>query len=162
MESGDRPARSARNRQRSRGLSIVGKLALLARVWLTAARVQLALWRHPLPEVVAALARPGGRPPVSVPRLSRAVSRGLRIGPWMPRCLLRSLVLFRLLREQGDLAYVAIGLPERPRSADAHAWVELEGFDVGPAPGRKGHQALARYPRETTAEPATGMPAPLD
>ena len=82
------------------------------------------------------------RPPL---RLANAVDRTLRLGRRRPTCLVSSLVLFRLLRAQGDAAELVIGLPASPRDKDAHAWVELEGTDVGPPPGRNGHVELARY-----------------
>lgn len=129
-------------------LSLLRKVALLWRVWGTAAQVRVALWRRPLPEVVVALGAPGAGARRPTALLSRAVSRGLRVGPWRPRCLLRSLVLYRLLRAQGDAAELVIGLPDRPTTKDAHAWVELAGRDVGPAPGGHGYQELTRYPRE--------------
>jgi len=128
-------------------LTLLGKLALLARVWWTAVRVQLALRRKPLHQVVTELGRPASRPAVPVSLLSRAVSRGLRVGGWQPRCLIRSLVLYRLLRAQGDPADLVIGLHERATSPDAHAWIELGGRDVGPLPGRGAHRELSRYPR---------------
>jgi hypothetical protein len=78
-------------------------------------------------------------------RLSRAVHRTLGVSPDDPTCLVRSLVLFRLLREQGDEAELVIGLPERPASQEAHAWVELNDLDVGPPPGRAGHSEMARF-----------------
>lgn len=78
-------------------------------------------------------------------RLSRLVDRVLRIGPFRPRCLVLSLVLFRLLRRQGTPAELVIGLSPEARSHEAHAWVEVDGEDVGPPPGRLGHEALARY-----------------
>lgn len=40
---------------------------------------------------------------------------------------------------------LVIGLPEEPVDERAHAWVELEGRDVGPPPGRGNHVELARY-----------------
>ncbi|HET6745453.1 MAG TPA: lasso peptide biosynthesis B2 protein [Candidatus Limnocylindria bacterium] len=129
------------------GLSLLAKLSLLWRVWAVAARVRLELWRHPLPEVVSVLAAPTGRPRVPTSLLSRAVSRGLRIGPLQPRCLTRSLVLYRLLRAQGDDAQLIIGMRDKTVSTDAHAWVELAGRDVGPLPGGKGYRELSRYPR---------------
>jgi hypothetical protein len=121
---------------------------LLVRVWALAFRIWLLLRRHPLPAVVAALDGPtdgASRTPVAL--LSRAVSRGLRIGPWRPRCLLRSLVLYRMLREQGDTAELIIGLKGRAVTSDAHAWVEVAHRDVGPWPGGSGYQELTRYPR---------------
>jgi hypothetical protein len=78
-------------------------------------------------------------------RLSRAVDRILRIGRRQPTCLVSSLVLFKLLREQGDPAEIVIGLPDSPADKDAHAWVELDGVDVGPPPGRSGHAEMARF-----------------
>jgi hypothetical protein len=39
-----------------------------------------------------------------------------------------------------------IGLPSSPTDKDAHAWVEVRGIDIGPAPGRLGHAELVRYP----------------
>jgi hypothetical protein len=135
-------------------VSVVQRAILLWRVWTTAARVRMEMRRRPLPDVVTVLSVPRGRTPTRTALLSRAVSRGLRIGPWRPRCLLRSLVLYSLLREQGDEAALIIGLPDRAQSPDAHAWVEQDGRDVGPWPGRKGYEELTRYPRpaSTTGE----------
>ena len=39
-----------------------------------------------------------------------------------------------------------IGLADDRPSTEAHAWVELAGRDMGPAPGAYGHRALVRYP----------------
>ncbi len=128
-------------------LSFPRKLSLLARVWRTAIHVQLALWRRPLSDVIEELGSLDGSARVPIGLLSRAVSRGLRIGAWQPRCLVRSLVLYRLLRAQGDAAELIIGLQDRPTSSDAHAWVEFGGWDVGPVPGGAGYQELTRYPR---------------
>jgi Transglutaminase-like superfamily len=58
--------------------------------------------------------------------------------------LINALVLYRLLREQGDPVELVIGLPEQAADERAHAWVELEGRDVGPPPGRAGHSEMAR------------------
>jgi hypothetical protein len=128
-------------------LSASGKIWLLGRVWWTAVSVQLALRRHRLPRAVAILGESSARHRVPPALLSRAVSRGLRVGRWQPRCLIRSLVLYRLLRAQGDPAELVIGLAEHAHSPDAHAWVELGGRDIGPLPGRGPHVELARYPR---------------
>jgi Transglutaminase-like superfamily len=73
------------------------------------------------------------------------VDRALHIGARRPSCLVSALILFRLLREQGDPAELVIGLPEDAGTKEAHAWVELDGRDVGPPPGRGHHVALARY-----------------
>ena len=123
------------------------RVALLLRVWGLAARIQIGLARRPVGEVAEAVGRIGERPAKPVLLLNRAVSRGLRIGDLQPRCLTRSLVLYALLRAQGEPAELVIGLKAEPGTADAHAWVELRGEDVGPLPGSRGYRAMARYPR---------------
>jgi hypothetical protein len=56
-----------------------------------------------------------------------------------------ALVHYRLLREQGDTPELVIGLEPSPRTKDAHAWLEVNGIDVGPPPGRGLHEELVRY-----------------
>ena len=123
-------------------------LALALRIWGTFLVLLIQVRRRPLPHVVDAL---NADPPVvsrQVPprRLSRTSYRLLRFGPYRPRCLYRALVLFRLLRLQGDRPVLVIGLPQDATGKDAHAWVELEGRDVGPPPGQAGHAPFVRYP----------------
>jgi Transglutaminase-like superfamily len=103
--------------------------------------------RRPLPDVIAGLARVARvRPARARPvRMGLIVSRALRVGGHQARCLYTSLVLFRLLREQGVEAEIVIGLPREPKDKDAHAWIEIDGRDVGPPPGRAQHVELARY-----------------
>lgn len=128
--------------------SILANLRLFARVWATFVRVQVELRRHTLSDAVDRLDVVGERRPREpLGRLSRAVTRSLRVGPWQSRCLSRSLVLYRLVREQGDPANLVIGLPDRSTSSDAHAWVEHVGRDIGPRPGGYGQTELVRYPR---------------
>jgi hypothetical protein len=121
--------------------------ALSARsVWWFAV-IWVRVRRRPLPDVIGRLARvervrPARARPV---RLGLIVSRSLRVGRYQIRCLYTSLVLFRLLREQGVDADIVIGLPREPRDKDAHAWIEIDGRDVGPPPGRAQHVELARY-----------------
>jgi hypothetical protein len=123
------------------------KIAIAVRsVWLFAV-VRARLRRSDLPAVVGTLTaveRPRAARARPV-RLGRIVARTLSIGPWEARCLHTSLVLYRLLREQGERPELVIGLKESPKEKDAHAWVELEGRDVGPPPGRGRHRELARY-----------------
>jgi hypothetical protein len=128
-------------------LPIRSKLALTRRIWAAYRVVSADVRRHPVPQVVERLGPPVAVAPIRVQpkRLGHVVGRVLRIGPWRPRCLFTSLVLYRLLLEQGDPPEFVIGLPHEPRSKDAHAWVELDGVDVGPPPGGRGHVALARY-----------------
>jgi hypothetical protein len=145
-----RPGRDADQPRQSgvdaRPLGLVGRAVLAVRIWATYVEVRRALRRCPLATAAVVLAAPGGRAPRPATLLSRAVTRALRLGPWQSRCLVRSLVLYRLLRAQGMPAELVIGLPTAARDPDAHAWVELEGRDLGPAPGRFGHDELLRYP----------------
>src|SRR5262245_5187052 len=131
----------------SRTLSVPRKASLVLRSWYWFAVSWTRLRRGTVPQVVTQLGRVTGRPDDAIPpiRLGRIVTRSLAIGPFRARCLFTSLVLFRLLRSQGDLPELVIGLPTEPRDKDAHAWIELDGRDVGPPPGRGGHQELARY-----------------
>jgi hypothetical protein len=123
------------------------KLLLALRVWRAYVRVRAGLARAPLPVFVRELGRTRVRADAYPPALlSLAVGRSLHLGPLRPRCLTSSLVLYRLLREQGDRAEVVIGLPAEPRGHAAHAWVELENRDIGPPPGRGRHAPMARFP----------------
>ena len=147
--------RSARPPNPRAPLGLLGKVRLLWEVWTTAAAVVIGLRRERLPALVARMGKPEGRQPKPPTLLSRAVSRGLRLGPWKPRCLIRALVLYRLLRSQGDNAVLVIGLADARPSTEAHAWVELGGRDVGPAPGANGHRALVRYPIDAVEHDCT-------
>ena len=133
-------------RENSR-LSLREKLRLAVRVWVRFALVSIRVGRQPLPSLVAGLAMTDGSVPAkrfAPTTLARAVDRSLRVGRHRPRCLLNALVLFSLLREQGDHVELVIGLPEQATDERAHAWVELGGRDVGPPPGRAGHREMAR------------------
>jgi transglutaminase-like putative cysteine protease len=129
-------------------LSPLSKCAIAVRAVRWFVVVRLRLHSRSLPEVVTDLGtvnRAYRSPRRRPARLGRIVSRVLRIGPWRARCLHTSIVLYRLLREQGDDAQLVIGLPLEPKDKDAHAWVEMDGHDVGPPPGRGEHVELARY-----------------
>lgn len=136
-------------------LPLSAKLALGARIWVTFASVRLRL-HTPLPELVDALAAApagAGRGRPEARRLGSIVHRTLRIGHRRPTCLLSALVLFKLLRGQGEAPTLVIGLPHDAVTKNAHSWIELDGRDVGPPPGRLGHMPLARYPDATTTSP---------
>jgi hypothetical protein len=129
-------------------LSLLRKLAVVLHIWSWFISVQLASHRYPLPEVVSRVGRTsrgGPRYRVEPARLGRIVKRSLQFGRYQPRCLTASLVLYRLLREQGIAAQLVIGLPRAPTERAAHAWVEVSGTDVGPPPGRSDYVELARY-----------------
>jgi hypothetical protein len=122
-----------------------------ARLWLRIVRwylvVRIRIGREPLPKLATRIGDAGpARGERLAPRqLAWAVDRTLRIGRLRPRCIFNALVLYRLLREQGDAAELVIGLPKNPADKSAHAWVELDGVDVGPPPGRSGHEQMARF-----------------
>lgn len=130
-----------------RSLSPVRKLGLTAIVLYDFLVVTVGLRRKELAPLVRELrATPHLRlRPLRPARLGRIVDRVLRLGSHRPRCLLLSLVLFRLLRRQDTPSELVIGLAPEARDHEAHAWVEVGGEDVGPPPGRLGHSALARY-----------------
>lgn len=127
-------------------LSITTKTRLATRIGATFLLVHWRLRRTPLPQVVRSLGARDGSPTRLEPRrLSRIVYRTLRLGGHRARCLVGALVLYRLLRAQGDEPDLVIGLPETPLDHEAHAWVELDRVDVGPPPGKGSHEELARY-----------------
>ena len=128
-------------------LSLPLKLGLGLKVWASFVQVYIGVKRVPLPRLVQELGSSGAtsRMRFEPRRLGRIVERTLRVGPWRARCLFTSLVLYRMLLEQGDRPELVIGLPREPRDKDAHAWIELGGRDVGPPPGRSQHEVLARY-----------------
>lgn len=134
-------------RQVSTRSSLVFKIRTAARVWYWFAVVSLGVRRYPLPNLVERLQRPSRTKPASIEpvRLGRIVQRALRLGRFQPRCVFTALILYRLLQQQGDPAQLVIGLPRDSRTKDAHAWIELDGVDVGPPPGRGHHEELARY-----------------
>ncbi len=102
-----------------------------------------ALRRAPIESALAALrdgteqATPGARGSdagadaalAEARRLGRAVSRLLRLMPGDTRCLMRSLVLIRILARRGMRAELVIGARAAPEFL-AHAWVEHRGEPV--------------------------------
>jgi hypothetical protein len=141
-------------------LSMVGRIRLLARVWRTFATTAISVRRRGLEPTARSVRVDPAREPQPVSLLSRAVSRGLRIGPWQPRCLYRSLVLYALVNEQGGGAELVIGLPPNARTPDAHAWVEVDGRDVGPMPGSLHATEMVRYPPPRPTEAGGSLPEP--
>jgi hypothetical protein len=123
------------------------KAALYARIWRLALEMEIAIRRRPLPQLIEAVGTrgPARSDGLRIGKLRRAVDRTLRVGGWEPRCLVKALVLYQLLAEQGIEADLVIGLPDHRRGTIAHAWVEVEGRDVGPNPGRSGHEEFARF-----------------
>ena len=130
----------------TRALPLTAKARILLRIWRCFLAITLRDSREPLPQFIARLGKVDAPTGVRVAprRLRRAVLRALHLGPWRPACLPNALVLYRLLREQGDPAELVIGLPVEAITHEAHAWVELNGEDLGPFPGDH-HSPLARF-----------------
>jgi hypothetical protein len=132
------------------GRSQLGHVAK-ARLWLKIVGwyliVRIRTGREPLPRLAARIGDVGAAHSDRMPprQLAWAVDRTLHLGRLRPRCIFNALVLYRLLREQGDAAELVIGLPKNPADKAAHAWVELDGVDVGPPPGQNGHDPMARF-----------------
>lgn len=124
------------------------RLRLVTATWIEYGRVVTRFRRMSLSDLVRSLEEAPRRRRLAAlepHRLGRLVHRILNLGPFRPRCLTMALVLFRLLVRQGTSAHLIIGLPPEPTDPDAHAWVEVDGRDVGPPPGRMGHVEVARY-----------------
>ena len=67
--------------------------------------------------------------------VGRLVNIAARYGPIRAACLVRSLVLIRMLRGRGVTGTLQIGVRKGASSQlDAHAWVEYEGIPVNDHP----------------------------
>jgi hypothetical protein len=140
----DRPAPAVPAR-----LSVLGKTALVAEILLAYGRARATLARRGLKPTLARLRdsrRRDRRLDVAADeyleglRLGRAVVRVLRPLPVESRCLMRSLVLTRLLSRRGIGSTLVIGV--RPGSDfGAHAWVESGDRPLLP-PGHDEFQRL--------------------
>jgi|SRR5579884_286022 len=115
------------------------KARLVGEILVTYFLTRWRMRRGALPTVVAGLrdvdATAVGPPlsPAQRLRLGRAVMRTLARLPSDSRCLVRSLVLLRLLARRGVAAVLVIAArPGDPDRLDAHAWVEVEGQPVLP------------------------------
>ena len=113
------------------------RLRLALEILVVYGRVRWVLRRHELPRVVATLRsdstgggrkRTLGNPVAEGERLGRAVVRMLDYLPTDSRCLMRSLVLLRLLAVRGaEGVFVIAVLPSGDLDVSAHAWIELDG-----------------------------------
>ncbi len=127
-------------------LSAWGKLRLSGEVLVTYCQVRWWMRGQRIEDVVAKLREGHRRGPSPAPddlsddpvaqrlgalRLGRAVSRTVRLLPTDSRCLVRSLVLTRLLGRRGVPSSLVIGVMSEPQFA-AHAWVEHAGAPVLP------------------------------
>ena len=129
-------------------LSVRQRLVLgaeIVRAYLTVRRLST---RRKLPAVVVTLrdvpatsGLPLPDPGVDGIRLGRAVMRALVLTPGGTKCLMRALVLLRLLARRGiSNAELIIAVQPGPTVLDAHAWVELD--EVALLPPGDGHERL--------------------
>jgi hypothetical protein len=124
------------------------RLALGAEIVRAYLAVRRLNSRRKLPAVVVELRQapvagdlPLPDPRVDGIRLGRAVMRALVLTPGGTKCLMRSLVLLRLLARRGVTdAELIIAVQPGPAVLDAHAWIELAGRALLP-PG-DGHERL--------------------
>jgi hypothetical protein len=122
------------------------KLALATEIVLAYVRARVRLARGDFRTAVGGLravtpSRPAPAHPVPEGRrLGGAVVRTLRLLPTDSRCLMRSLVLTRLLARRGIPSTLVIGV-RRPGEFAAHAWVEHEGVPLLD-PGDPGYARL--------------------
>jgi hypothetical protein len=115
------------------------RAALVAEIVLAYAQAKVLMRRTDLPTTLERLRRRSPPPaqPDSIPgavRLGDIVARVLDVLPTDSRCLIRSLVLTRLLDRRGTASTLAIGV--RPgEDFGAHAWLEVAGRPVQDAGG---------------------------
>jgi hypothetical protein len=117
-------------------LSRTARVRLAIEILAAYAQSRRALRRAPIADVVAGLrsrspsaATPAAESLAEARRLGRAVGRLLAHVPGDTRCLVRSLVLTRLLASRGIQARLVIGAQTTPEFL-AHAWVEHDGEPV--------------------------------
>jgi hypothetical protein len=125
----------------ARPLSPAERVRLAAEIVAAYLQTRRALRRAPIASVTVTLRSQGSQRSASrtsitpenalaeARRLGRAVARTLRLVPGDTRCLVRSLVLTRLLARRGISAKLVIGARAAPDFL-AHAWVEHNGDPV--------------------------------
>jgi Transglutaminase-like superfamily len=127
-----------------RALSLRERIWLAAEVLVTYCAVRWTVHRHDLPQTLARLRREPDPGRSAAPDQLEAQLAGSRLGyvvgtilgrlPADSRCLMRSLVLTRLLARRGMPSSLVIGVRSAPEFG-AHAWVEQGGRPVLPAHG---------------------------
>jgi hypothetical protein len=124
--------------------SPAAKALLVAEILATYGRVRWWLLRQDLPSTVDAARTFSQAQPKRMEdrrreqllglRLGRAVLRTLGVLPADSRCLVRSLVLTRVLARRGIESSFVIGVTVEPEFA-AHAWVESDRVPLLPTSG---------------------------
>jgi Transglutaminase-like superfamily len=133
----------------SRALTPWQRVRIGAEILTTYGRVRWWLLRRDFPAAVDAARhvtvhadRNGDGGTAEALRLGSVVQRVLRVLPFDGRCLIRSLVLTRMLARRGIDATLVLGVRAKPEFA-AHAWLEREGVAILPT-GPEFHR-LAEY-----------------
>lgn len=122
------------------------KIVLAIRIWALAGLAWWRMKREPLPELVMSWSTTSTTSDSRSPhRVSHVVDRVLSIGRWQPRCIIRALIVYRLVSERGYKPNLVIGMPIESDTKDTHAWVELAGKDMGPWPGRGDLESLVAF-----------------
>ena len=90
-------------------------------------------------------------------RITRATASAERYGPVKPNCLVRSLVLWWLLRRHGIDGELHVGARKTESRFEAHAWVEFRGIILND--GADVHERYSRFDAPIAAVEA-GPPDP--
>ncbi len=121
---------------------------LLAQAWAGLLVAHLALRLLPprrlFPRSDSAAAPPRviAAPAPSPERVAALVDRAGRWAPVRTTCLTRALVLSWMLRRQGVITTLRIGVARRDGTLTAHAWLETRGGTIPGLPGCDGHAVL--------------------
>ena len=121
-------------------MRLLARIRLAVEIWTTYVQVRWLVLRHPIDEVVARLRggaaadRPAAEAQIVARRLERPVVRSLGILPWDSRCLMRSLVMLRMMARRGVACDLVLGARTQ-EAFKAHAWVEHEGHALLPTLG---------------------------
>jgi hypothetical protein len=136
-------------RRRERRLGLLARAKLAAEILATYASVRRLLRRHTLPETVAALREErGATAPADAATLALgrhlawATVRTITLLPADSRCLMRSLVLTRVLARRGLDSTLVLSAAPGAR-LEAHAWVEHAGEPLLVPAGAE-HRQLVR------------------
>ena len=129
--------------------SVVHRIRLVAEILGTYVTVRRLLRRRTLPETVTVLrggvsdAAEGDAASLEIGRhLASATVRTITLVPADSRCLMRSLVLTRMMARRGLGSTFVLSVAPAP-TFEAHAWVEHAGRALL-EPGRAQHRPLLR------------------
>jgi len=127
------------------------------------AALPMLVKRQALPDLLAALDRPGLPGGDETRRLAERLFRPLRL--WPTTCLYRALGSYALLRAAGQEVRFVIGVAREGEELKAHAWLERDGRAIVSTPGPGPDYAVAyawpadpaRPPRREPGRPGSGL-----